>query len=335
MSPTLAVRQLRILSGTHAGASLDLNPGRHSLGELHDCDISITDWRFDRLSLRVGADGEVLAEWAVGESAHALRFENFMPIDFGGVVVCLGPCEEVWPERAQMLGALQTVTAAIAAPRLSQRLRKIDRRIVSGVVATLLSLVTVGWLATATSKPRDVPAPTLASSHAALQKALDGAVPGRLRVTEFKGGLVVEGLVDDGRQAALAAHAIDAMPPQFLVARHVSVATDVAETIRSAVGLAGARIAYRGNGVFDFSVSTDDVAATQSAVDRVAADLAPTVRRIDAVLQENAAARPASPQVLSALTTEDGVNVMETRDGVKHVVITDPMASPASEPVGP
>ena len=160
-------------------------------------------------------------------------------------------------------------------------------------------------------------------------------MPGRLHVSEFKGGLVVEGLVDDTRQAALAAHAIDAAPPQFLVARHVSVATDVAETIRSAVGLAGARIAYRGNGVFDYSVATDDVAATQAAVDRVAADLAPTVRRIDAVLQENAGAQPAAPSVLSALTTEDGVNVMETRDGVKHVVITDPMPAAASEPGGP
>ncbi|HEY9027736.1 MAG TPA: hypothetical protein VIP05_25815, partial [Burkholderiaceae bacterium] len=87
-------------------------------------------------------------------------------------------------------------------------------------------------------------------------------------------------------------------------------------------------------GVFAFAVRTDDVAGTQAAVDRVAADLAPTVRRIEATLDETAAPRAPDPAVLSTLVTEDGINVMQTRDGVKHVVITDPTAS-TPETAGP
>ena len=48
----------------------------------------------------------------------------------------------------------------------------------------------------------------------------------------------------------------------------------------------------------------------------MAVDLAPTVRRIDAVLEEPPMPHPPLPAVLSALTTEDGIDVMETRDGV-------------------
>lgn len=335
MQSNPGVRQLRILSGTHAGASLDLLPGTHSLGDPSDCDVSISDWRFDTLALRVDTDGAVLAQWRVGESAHALCFEDFVPVDFAGVVVCLGPCSSHWPERPQLIAALQTVTAALAPAGGLRRLGRWNLRVASGIVATVAALLTVGWIATATSKPQDVAVPTLASECAALQQALDAVAPARLRVSEFKGSVLVEGLVDDGRQAALAAHAMDTAPAHFLVARHVSVATDVAETIRSAVGLAGARIAYRGAGVFDYAVVTDDVVATQASVDRVAADLAPTVRRIAAVLQESAAVRPAAPAVLSALTTEDGINVMETRDGVKHLVITSSSAGLANESSGP
>jgi len=327
------VKQLRILSGTHAGASLDLGAGTHALGGRADCDIAVTDWRFDAISLRVGADGLVMAQWG-DASPHALRFEDFAPIDFAGVVVCLGPCEGIWPEPAQLMTSLQTVATAVAPPSFAQRLRKLDRRIVSCAAATLFGLVSVGWLASAASKPRELPKPTLGSAHASLQRALDAAAPQRLRVSEAHGELVVEGLVDDGAQARAAAQAMDAVPPSFHVVRQVSVATDVAETIRSAVGLAGARVAYRGAGVFAFAVRTDDVAGTQAAVDRVAADLAPTVRRIEATLDETAAPRAPDPAVLSTLVTEDGINVMQTRDGVKHVVITDPTAS-TPETAGP
>src|SRR5262249_4066792 len=159
-----------------------------------------------------------------------------------------------WPEPAQLMTGLQTVASAVAPPTLSQRLRKIDRRIVSGVAATLFGLVSVGWLASAASKPREVPKATLGSAHASPQRAPGAAAPQRLRVSEAHGGLVVEGLVDDGVQARATAQAMDAAAASFPLVRQVSVATDVAETIRSAVGLAGARVDYRGGGVFSFAV---------------------------------------------------------------------------------
>ena len=333
-----AVRQLRILSGTHAGASLELAEGKHSLGCHDDCDIAVTDWRFGAVALSVAADGVVMAQWG-DASPHAMRFEDFTPIDFAGVVVCVGPCDTSWPERPELLANLQTAASAIAPPGITQFLRKLDRRLVSCAAGAVIGVALVGWIASAASKPPELTKATLQSAHASLQRALEAAAPGRLHVSEVRGTLVVEGLVDDARQAHAAAAAMDAVPRPLSVMPKISVASDIAETIRSAVGLPGARINYRGAGVFAFAVRTDDIAATQAAVNRVAADLAPTVRRIDAVLDEAPAASPPLPAVVSALVTDDGVSVMQTHDGVKHLIVTSPGAdslpsgdSPSDQP---
>ena len=90
MSTSPAHKRLRILSGTHAGAYLDLSPGTHSIGQADECDISIADWQFPALTLRLGADGDALAQWSNG-SPQRLRFDDFIPVDFSGVRVCTGP----------------------------------------------------------------------------------------------------------------------------------------------------------------------------------------------------------------------------------------------------
>lgn len=326
MSSPPIVKQLRVLSGTHAGASLDLAPGSHSLGSGADCDISIADWRFEPLTLRVDREA-VVARWP-GATAHALRFDDRVPVDFAGVVLCLGPSDEEWPERAQLMLALRSVEAAIA-PSAAAR-RGLDRRIVAWGGTSMIALVAAGWIATASSEPREARVPTLQSALIDLQHALDRTTAGRLHVDEASGALVVDGIVDDALQARQAIQAIEALPRSIKVVRRFSVASEIVETIRTSVGLPGARIDYRGNGVFAFNAVTSDVAATQAELDRVASDLAPTVRRVDAVLEEPPVPRPSLPAVLSALTTEDGINVMETRDGVKHLVMSSPPPAASS-----
>jgi type III secretion protein D len=326
-SPTL--KQLRVLSGTHAGASLDLALGSHSLGSRPDCDISIVDWRFEPLTLRVDDQAVVVAQWQ-GATAQALRFDDCVPVDFSGVVLCLGPGDTPWPERAQLMQALRSVEAAIAPSIVAPRARGLDRRVVAWCGTSLIALVAAGWIATAASQPRESRVATLPSAAADLQVALDRVTANRLRVSEASGALVVDGVVDDASQAQQAIQAIEATPRSIRVVRRFSVASEIVETIRTSVGLPGARIDYRGNGVFAFNAVTPDVAATQAELDRVASDLAPSVRRINAVLEEPALPHPPMPSVLSALTTEDGINVMETRDGVKHLVMSSRMPTAPS-----
>ena len=327
MDASHELRQLRILTGTHAGASLDLSQGRHTLGERHDLDISITDWRFDAVTLHVAADGTVLAQWGGDAAPHALCFEDFAPVDFDGVVVCLGPCDAAWPPRPELLARLRPVGHLVAPSPAEPPVRRLDRRWLWSGAAAVIALVFAGGLATATSKPRDQRTVSLRDAHVLLQRELDAKAGGHLQVAELPDELVVEGLLDDAAQAKAAERAMDAVPAQYTVARKFTVATDVVETIRSALDMPGARISYRGGGVFAVDVDTNDVEATRAAIARVANDLAPTVRRIDAVLGESPAPRPPMPAVLSAWVSGDGTNVMETRDGVKHLVPADEPAS--------
>ena len=329
MSASQDIKQLRILSGAHAGAFLNLSPGTHRLGRTDDCDITITDWSLDALALRLGTDGVVTAQWT-GASPRGLRLEDLVPVDFDGVVACVGPCDGVWPADAQLLAGLRPSTARGPFVGIARNGFSRKRGVISGLAAMSVAVLTFGWLVSASSSPRDGGAVTIASARADLQRSLDAVAPGRLEVSQSADALMVDGLVDTPAQARAAAGAMDAVPPRFPLMRHVSVATDVAETIRGALGMPGAQVSYRGARVFSVLVEAADVAGTQAAIDRVATDLAPLVRRIDAVLQETPEARAPMPATLSTMTA-DGVSVLETRDHVKHLVITDP--APPEEPV--
>jgi type III secretion protein D len=320
MSTSPAHKRLRILSGTHAGAFLDLSPGTHSIGQADECDISIADWQFQALTLRLGADGVALAQWTNG-SPQLLRFDDFVPVDFGGVSVCTGPSDSDWPDDAALLAATRAVAPSGSLAAVRQRLVARPSRAVPGALAVIVALVSAGWLVSASSKASEAPAPTLEMTRATLQRAIDGVAAGRLSVRIAQNSLSIDGLLDNAEQLRAVNAALKAAPAGFPLQQHVSVATDVAETIRNAIGLPGAQITYRGAGVFSYAVKANDVAATQASIDRVTADLTPIVKRIDAVLEEPATPQPPGPAVLSSLST-DGVSVMETRDGVKHLVLT-------------
>jgi len=48
---------LRILTGLHAGAQLQVAPGRHRIGSDDDADIRLTDWQGPDAVLNIDATG--------------------------------------------------------------------------------------------------------------------------------------------------------------------------------------------------------------------------------------------------------------------------------------
>jgi len=320
------MKQLRIMSGTHAGATLDLSPGNHSLGKNDDTQITITDWAFDALNVLVGNDGTVTAQWAAS-GAKGLPLADFVPVDFNGIVVCLGPQQGSWPDDDKLVAATQKASAD--GHLVGGKTEKRRNHLIPAGVAVMVALVAGGWLLAATSKPKEVPPPTLEAVRTSLQNAIDKQLGGHLlEVTAERGSLLIDGMVDSPEQAKAFNDVLAAQAPRYPLVQKVSVATDVAEAIRSSVGLPGAEVTYKGNGAFSYTVKAPDVAVAQASLDRVKTDLAPVVKRIDAVLEETTP-RSVIPRLLSSWSA-DGVSVMETRDGVKHLVITD---APADAPV--
>jgi len=256
--------------------------------------------------------------------------EPFMPLDFAGVVLCIGPVNVEWPDEGTLRAATCPVRLAGGLGALWFRLRADRRKFFSAIALAVATLAATGWLATAHSADDARPQLTAAQARDALQHALD-ATPAahRLEVKLANDTLMVQGLVDDAAQADAARAVIAHEQPGFAVAQRISVAPEVAESIREALGLPGVQVSYRGHGVFSLAARTDDVEGTRASVQRVAADLAPLVQRIDTVFDEAPAAPARTPDVSSTLTV-DGLAVTETRNGVKNLVLSEPAPDDAA-----
>jgi type III secretion protein D len=324
------MKRLRILTGRHVGAALDLAPGIHLIGAGSDCDINITDWSFAPLRLHVGkdGDGEVMAEWTPTEPAHGetpgsagapqpqwRKLTDFEPREFEGTVLCVGPAHGTWPADVALLDAVFQPTPQRVARWAGSKLR--TRRVAALSAAAVVALGLVVSVVLAGARRPQAPVPTLETARASLQQELDSLQAGQLQVKVEQTALVVSGLLDNADQATTVHAAVRAQRGPFTILPRFTVASDVAETIRSTVGLPNATVRHVGDGVFSYVAEAADERAARAAIERVSSDLAPAVKRIDATFEHT---ESSSGPILSRFTA-DGISVVQTRDGVKHLVV--------------
>lgn len=343
------MKRLRILTGRHVGACLDLEPGRHTLGRGADCDVLISDWPGEDMCVTVGDDGAV-SMLACGSGAAAsspddsapseagapfagsahepIALLDFEPHTFGEVVLCVGSVEGPWPANLELLGdALQTGVA------LRRRLaRVVAAQLRRAPVRALLGSVALGGLALAltpllpsqSSLATPHAKPSLAQVQLQLLRALEGAGAPALSVQAHQDAQTLEiaGLLDTTDKVGPLRAAINGVASPYPVIQRYSAADTLANDIHSAVGLAGAEVQHRGDGVFVFKAEVKDLAAARAAIDRVARDLSPLVKGIEQRLVLLETAKTELP-ILSAMTV-GRVSVIQTRDGNKHIVMGAP-----------
>ncbi|AKJ27834.1 hypothetical protein [Caldimonas brevitalea] len=335
------MKRLRILTGRHIGAALDLTPGTYLIGPGDDCDLTITDWTLAPVRLQIDADGKASVHYlapagddaadgdqpadATYRQATAARVErreallDLQPRAFAEIVACVGPIDRPWPSDVELLAAVFEPTPERIARWAGAKLRARRAALFAGAAMLIVGAGVVGgakWW-----HPQQPPAPKMTAelARAALSRTLESSVPGRLQVTLEQSTLVVSGLVETPQEAATVRAAVETAALPFPVVQRFAVASEVAEAIRSSVGLADAQVSHTGAGVFAFIGEAPDPQAVRAAISRVAADLGPAVRRIDATLEQTKG-KPVKVDYLSTLTT-DGLSVVHTRDGVKHVVV--------------
>jgi type III secretion protein D len=319
------MKRVRILTGKHAGASVDLASGNHSTGPDHDCDISITDWTFAPLQLAVTGSGDVTACWSDNNSAghsadrqHA--FKDFEPRAFGDIVLCVGAVDRDWPTDLQLLDAAFQATPQRMARWAGTRLRARASSVLAGF--SVLALCVMGSTLMLGSSQADKPRETLPAATARVRQVIDKLDARGLKLQTERGGLLITGMVSNPAQAQALNAAVEGLASSVLITRRVSVASDVAETIRNTVGVPGAEVKYMGEGVFAFTAESRETKAVRQAIDRVSADLGDVVRRIDVTLEQSDQ-KPADIPILSSMK-DDEISVVQTRDGIKHLVVTEP-----------
>ncbi|MGT2475651.1 type III secretion protein [Paraburkholderia terrae] len=350
------MKQLRILTGIHAGATAPLGPGLYRIDADDDADIRITDWTGPSAIVEVGdSDVVTVRRLAVQEAGvdasdeasnnetdkqdvEAERVEDtasifmldFLPMQFDQSVICIGPDDVEWPSDLALLSTLLKPAQPEDDQRGQQRSRRrtfvaLGAACVALAVIACVSALSMTTRAKASMLPNDVAAMEnvnreFAAAHLnELRASLDG-----------HGGVLVRGLVANESENLAARRLLASITSPRVQAQY-----GIAEVIRRSIGeslpVAGISVHYDGSGVFAIAGKDVDMDALQQGVKRIRPDLPTNVKdiRIDATGAEQADA-PAGASYI-AIVSSDTVRYAQTPDGVKHIFILDNDAS-ASAP---
>jgi type III secretion protein D len=332
------MKLLRILTGVHAGAHLQLTPGTHRVGADDDADIRLTDWRGADALLHVDASGVVSAQRVALAQAQGtadaqpagaeevVLLVDFVPMQFDDMILCVGADDAVWPSDLDLLSMLLTrpAEARFAAER------KKRRRYVGAVVACfVLGIVIIAGSLLTTTQMSRAALPRNADDRAQrVSEALAAAHVSGLQAHAVGSTVVVTGMVtspadDDAVRNLLARISTTG------ISRNYDVAQNDARSIEDSLGVAGAHVRYLGDGNFAVTGAVSSRADLDAALARVRADLDANVKNVVVEAAENAnvAAGNTTPASYSEMISSDDVRYAQTPDGVKHIYAVDPPAS--------
>ncbi|SDI85316.1 hypothetical protein [Paraburkholderia phenazinium] len=339
------MKLLRILTGVHAGAQLQLTPGTHRIGADDDADIRLADWRGADTLLHVDESGVVSAQrLAVGGTSantpgtdgttaqqanpaipeEVVLLVDFVPMQFDDTILCVGAGDAVWPSDLDLLSTLLTrpAEARFAAER------KKRRRYVGAVAAcfALGIVIVAGSLLTTTQMSRAA-LPRNADDRAQrVSEALAAAHVSGLRAHALGSTVVVTGMVATPADDEAVRTLLERIS-QSGISRHYDVAQNDARSIEDSLGIAGVHVEYQGGGAFAVTGKVSSRADLDAALARVRADLDTNVRSVVVQASESAGTTDAPNEAsYSEIISSDDVKYAETPDGVKHIYAADPPA---------
>ncbi|AJQ85918.1 HrpD5 family protein [Xanthomonas oryzae pv. oryzicola] len=300
--------QLRVLTGTHAGARLDLAPGRYTLGSDPQTDIRIDDWPGCSLSIEVDQDGQIRYST---DALPETSFVAFQPVRFGPLVLCVGDAGADWPDDVALLERLLS-PAPPPAPRTSRRnvLRTAVGAVLALAAAALLTSLQPAFLSDAAT--RQHPA-TPVNQAKALLKQLGFR---EAHVAQLGTRVLIEGLVPSSADAARLRAQVRRYHPGIAV--NVAVVDEVVATLRDTLADPALSVRYEGNGVFSISGSSDYAERASRRIADVRSDLGPEVRALHVeISQQDPSIK--TPDNYDAALLADGLHYVETPDGTKHM----------------
>jgi type III secretion protein D len=324
------MKQLRILTGKHAGAHVDLMSTRWLISADDEADIQLLDWTSEPMVIEVDDDEmlrfAMLPAGAAEVAADAFALlADFMPRRFGNVVLCAGPADAVWPAEVELIGSLTTPmavadTPAVATPEPARK--RHSPYLLPAFVGTALMTAALGAAVARLGQGADRPAGSRTATVLPLEtrigRALADMTIDGLDVRNEGGSVIVRGLVKQPSDADALRQRLSAFKGERVVHAYAAV-TDVAQSITEALGRPGLTVTHRGSGHFVISGAVDDLSKLRESAERVATDLAPLVRSVEVAASQ---LPPSGHAPLSAALSSDGLQYVQTRDGVKHISVT-------------
>jgi type III secretion protein D len=314
------MKQLRILTGRHAGTDVLLEPSTLRIGADAEADLQITDWTTEPLTLNITRDEDDMytAAFTVDDHQAAQTLEDFVPRRFAEVVLCIGSAlREAWPsDLALMQALLQPAAAARPQPLRAPETAKPAWRgwLIAG---SAMAAATIGgaFYMVVSAAAQNAELRAQPSLLARAQQAIDRSRVSGVVASSSPDGVVIQGLLPSASDVSrLRAELVD-LPPGAVQHRYAAAA-DIAQGISEALAAPGLNVRHLSGGDFIVEGEAVHAAALQPAADRLINDLAPWVHSIRVSVKD----LPPPPRMpTAAMLQVSGMEYVQTRDGTKHV----------------
>jgi type III secretion protein D len=319
------MKELRILTGEHAGVRLQLTQQRYTIGADDDADIQLLDWVSDPAVIEVTE--ELVVSISLDSTGLSKGFanpdvlEDFVPKRINDIVFCVGPSDAAWPSDVDLIARLSQPSTVAVAPSVVEQAGeplKPARRLHMKLrfVVGFMAMLAIGGgmslrMAQEAKPPLKAPVPLKERISAVVsEQGFTG-----LEVVALGDRVAVRGMVPTAAQALSLHDRLEAVKPGA-IQHDYAAASQVAQNLSEALGLPNVEVTWRGGGVFAVTARTTDVEKLQDAIARIRGDLGPTVTRIDLqAIQESAV----NSHPISAALDAGQLKYVQTRDGVKHL----------------
>ncbi|PPU95386.1 serine kinase [Xanthomonas populi] len=312
--------QLRILTGTHAGARLDLQPRSYTLGSDAQAEIWIEDWPGCSLIIEVDADGQVRYR---SDTFPTTSFVALHPVRFGPLVLCIGDPVADWPDDVALLERLLSPAATLEAPSPPRSRRNAMRAVVCAMLAVAAAALLPSLLPAFLS---DAAPPRSQDNQLNQVRSLLRRLGLReVRVEQVGTRVRVEGLVVSSADAARLRAQLRRY--QQAVTVDVVVVDEVLATLRDTLADRDLSVRYDGQGVFSIAGSSDNADRAIRRIADLRSDLGPEIRKLHVdITQQDPSIKP--PSNYDAALLVEGLHYVETPDGTKHLTSLPQQAAP-------
>lgn len=299
--------ELRILTGAHAGARIQLAHGEYRLGANADCDIVVSDWNGNEIV--IGLTEHAIFHRAP-ESKDDVRVMPLQPSTIGGVVWVIGPIAALWPSD---LSLIESALAAVVRADKNALVAKI-RPFFFGSIVLAIAFILV-FAAVSIPGRASVPKDISLERDCRQERELIG----RLSLPDISLGecgksLSITGIVesiDEKRQVGAAL----ARFPHVPVAQNIGIVSDVLENIKGLAHQSGLSVRYVGRRRFVVAAAESDTDNVRQIIAGIQRDMQPMGVELQLDLTRRTA-RSVAGNLSSAIATSD-VTYVETRDGTK------------------
>jgi type III secretion protein D len=326
--------RLRVLSGKHAGASINLDHQQYTVGANDEFDIYIGDWDAQDVRLDVGADGLVHARWraepdssdqiagsVMRDGVCELALEEFLPVRFGSIIICIGSSTQTWPSDADVLQKLYlpgpNPNAAIpgtSPPKAHNKLRRY------AVFMTVVFMSVAGAITLGVSLPGSQAHAPLVKKPPLIERVKDAVIfagASHLAIAQDGGRVTVDGLLDTREHVSRVNRKLEALGANTLIARRYRSLDDVADMIRESTASYPLQIKHAGGKSFEVQGQVADQSKVKAVLDGLQSDLAGYGVTIIANLKT---VGKATEGISAVLINDQGISYTQGRDGVKHLM---------------